>query len=65
VAAGNAAALATAALEALGDPAAAQRASDAAKARFLERFSSERMTRETSAVYERLLVARNIEGKRV
>jgi len=53
-------ALATAVIEALGNPARVRGAADTAQARFHAHFSADRMMRETSAIYDAMLDARDM-----
>lgn len=54
---GDAAALASAIVGALGDPAGARASADMAQARFHAQFSAERMMRETAGIYDAMLGA--------
>ncbi len=59
---GDAEALASAVIDALGDPARTRCAAETAQARFQEHFSAERMTRETATIYDSLLEAAKYEA---
>ena len=56
---GDAEALASAIIDALGNPAVARCSADTAQARFKAQFSADRMMRETAAIYDAMLDARS------